>query len=156
MSKDRPQVGKRILNKRASFEYELLERVEAGIALKGSEVKSLRDGAASLAEAFARVKGEIVELIGCQIEPYSHGTSFNHEPKRPRQLLLHRREIKKLAGKVQIRGLTIIPTSIYFNDRGRAKVELAVARGKSHRDKRQDLRAKEDRRDMQKARNKWK
>jgi len=156
MSKSRPHTGKRIVNKRASFEYELLERVEAGISLKGSEVKSLREGTASLAEAYARVQGDIVELIGCQIEPYSHGTSFNHEPKRARQLLLHRREIRKLASKVQIRGLTIIPTSIYFNDKGRAKVELAVARGKSHRDKRQDLRAKEDRRDMRRAHQKWK
>jgi len=145
--------GRRIANKRASFEYELLERVEAGIALKGSEVKSLRAGNASLSDAFARIKDGVVELVGCQIEPYSHGTAFNHEPKRPRQLLLHRREIKRLAAKVQLRGLTVIPISIYFNDSGKAKVELAVARGRSQRDKRQELRAKDDRREIQRARN---
>lgn len=153
MAKTTPSPGgRRIANKRASFEYELLERVEAGIALKGSEVKSLRAGNASLAEAFARFKDGRAELVGCQIEPYSHGTAFNHEPKRARQLLLHRREIKRLAAKVQLRGLTIIPTAIYFNDHGKAKVELAVARGKTHRDKRQDLRAKDDRREIQGAR----
>src|SRR5262249_20252317 len=112
MAKAKPQSGRRIVNKKAGFEYELLERVEAGIALKGSEVKSLRDGNASLSEAFARITNESVELIGCQIEPYSHATTFNHEPKRPRRLLLHRREIRKLASKVQIRGLTLIPTAI--------------------------------------------
>ena len=147
------QGGRRIANKRASFEYELLERVEAGIALKGSEVKSLRSGNASLAEAFARIKDGKVELVGCQIEPYSHGSAFNHEPKRARQLLLHRREIKRLAAKVQLRGLTVIPISIYFNDSGKAKVELAVARGRSQRDKRHELRAKDDRREIQQARN---
>lgn len=145
--------GRRISNKRASFEYELLERVEAGISLKGSEVKSLRAGNASLAEAYARFKDGRVELIGCQIEPYSHGSAFNHEPKRARQLLLHRREIRRLAAKVQLRGLTVIPTAIYFNERGKAKIELALAKGKSHGDKRQDLRAKDDRREMQRARN---
>jgi SsrA-binding protein len=156
VSKTPPQEKRRIVNKRASFEYELLERVEAGIALKGSEVKSLREGNASIAEAYARVGDGVVELIGCQIDPYSHGTTFNHEPKRIRQLLLHRREIRRLASKVQIRGLTLVPTCIYFNEKGLAKVELAVARGKSHRDKRQDLRAREDRRDMQRARQRWK
>src|SRR5262249_46615944 len=156
MSKSPSQPSRRILNKRASFDYELMERVEAGVGLKGSEGKSLGGGNASLAEGDARGGDGIVELIGCQIEPYSHGTIFNHEPKRARQLLLHRREIKRLASKVQLRGLTIVPTCIYFNEKGRAKVELAVARGKSQRDKRQDLRTREDRRDMQRARQKWK
>lgn len=151
MSKSKPNTARRLVNKKASFEYELLERIEAGIALKGSEVKSLREGNASLSEAYARLVADRVELIGCQIEPYRHGSAFNHEPKRPRQLLLHRREIRRLASKVQVRGLTLIPVAIYFNERGIAKVELALARGKAKYDKRQALKARDDSREMQRA-----
>lgn len=152
MAKSSPQQSaKRIVNKKARFEFDLFDRVEAGLALKGSEVKSLRAGMASLTEAYARIVAGRVELMGFQIEPYSHATHFNHEAKRPKQLLLHHREIKKLAAKVAIRGFTIIPLAVYFNDKGRAKVELALAKGKSKSDKRHDLRAKDDRRDMQRA-----
>jgi len=155
MSKSKSTTARRLVNKKASFEYELLERIEAGIALKGSEVKSLREGNASLSEAYARLVGDRVELIGCQIEPYRHGSAFNHEPKRARQLLLHRREIRRLASKVQVRGLTLIPVAIYFNERGIAKVELALARGKAKYDKRQALKARDDKREIQRAKRRW-
>ncbi|MFO0973068.1 MAG: SsrA-binding protein SmpB [Phycisphaerae bacterium] len=151
MSKARGST-QRIVNKRAAFEYHLFDRVEAGIELKGTEVKSLRAGQVSLAEAYARIRDDQAELVGCQIEPYSHATVFNHDPKRARRLLLHRREIHRLYGKVKEQGFTLVPLSIYFNDHGRAKVELALAKGKTHRDKRADLRAKDDRREMDRAR----
>lgn len=137
-------------NKKARFNYEILERIEAGIALKGTEVKSLRAGDASLTEAYARIESHQVTLVNFQIQPYKQGTCFNHDPKRPKQLLLHRREIKKLAAKVQIRGQTLVPLSVYFKA-GRAKVELALAKGKSHRDKRQDQREREDRKEIARA-----
>ena len=153
MSGDRKNIAEnapRLANKKARFNFEILERVEAGIALTGTEVKSLRAGDASIAEAFARIEDGQVALLNFQIQPYKMGTHFNHDPKRPKRLLLHRREIKKLTAKVQIRGQTLVPLSVYFKS-GRAKVELALARGKSHRDKRQDQRAKEDRKDMARA-----
>jgi SsrA-binding protein len=140
----------RLVNKKARFNFEVLERVEAGIALRGTEVKSLREGDASINEAFARIQDGQVTLLNFQIQPYKMGGHFNHDPKRPKQLLLHRREIKKLAAKVQIKGQTLVPLAVYFS-RGRAKVELALARGKTFRDKRQDERAKEDRKDMARA-----
>jgi len=140
----------RLVNKKARFDYEILERVEAGLALKGTEVKSLRAGDASLTEAFARIQNGQATLLNFQIQPYKMGSHFNHDPKRPKQLLLHRREIKKLAAKVQIRGQTLVPLAVYFS-RGRAKVELALARGKSHRDKRHDERERQDRKDMARA-----
>ncbi len=141
----------RITNKKARFNFEILEKVEAGIVLKGTEVKSLRAGDASLAEAYARIDGERATLHNFQIQPYKQGNRFNHDPKRVKDLLLHRREIRKLASKIQIRGQTLVALSVYFNDAGRAKVELALARGKSHRDRRQDVRAREDRREMARA-----
>jgi len=155
MAKDRseksgPQAA-RLLNKKARFNFEILERVEAGIALKGTEVKSLRAGEASISEAFARIDGTRVVLLNFQIQPYKQGSCFNHDPKRPKALLLHRREIKKLAAKVLIKGQTLVPLSVYFNKAGRAKVELALARGKTHRDKRQDERERQDRREMSRA-----
>src|SRR5262245_17564802 len=127
----------RLLNKKARFNFEILERIEAGIALTGTEVKSLRAGDASISEAFARIQDGQVALFNFQIQPYKMSSYFNHDPKRPKQLLLHRREIKKLTSKVQIRGQTLVPLSVYFKA-GKAKVELALARGKSHRDKRHD------------------
>lgn len=140
----------RLVNKKARFNYEVLEKVEAGIALKGTEVKSLRAGDASIAEAFARIQNGQITLINFQIQPYKMGSHFNHDPKRPKQLLLHKREIKKLASKVLVKGQTLVPLAVYFS-RGRAKVELALARGKSHRDKRQDERAREDRKEISRA-----
>ena len=150
MNKPGDQNAHRLLNKKAKFDYEVLERIEAGISLKGTEVKSLRAGDASLAEAFARIHDGQITLMNFQIQPYKMGSHFNHDPKRPKQLLLHKREIKKLVAKVQVKGQTLIPLAVYFKN-GRAKVELGLARGKSHRDKRQDERAKEDRKEIARA-----
>ncbi len=141
----------RISNKKARFNFVILEKVEAGIVLKGTEVKSLRNGDASLSEAYARIDNGQATLHNFQIQPYKQGNRFNHDPKRVKQLLLHRREIRKLVSKVQIRGQTLIPLAVYFNSSGRAKVELALARGKTHGDRRQDARAREDRREITKA-----
>ena len=141
----------RLANKKARYQYEILERVEAGIALKGTEVKSLRLGDASLDEAFARIDNGQITLHNFQIQPYSQGNRFNHDPKRIKPLLLHRREIRKLAARVQIKGQTLVPLCVYFNKRGLAKVELALARGKKLYDKRQDQRKRQDARDMARA-----
>ncbi len=143
--------GPSLVNKKARFSYEILAKVEAGIALKGTEVKSLRAGEASITEAFARIDKGQVRLHNFQIQPYKAGNQFNHDPKRPKQLLLHKREIKKLISGVQIKGQTLVPLSVYFNKDGRVKVELALARGRTHRDKRQEERKKEDRREMTRA-----
>src|SRR3954452_10333401 len=123
-------------NRRARFDYFVEDRYEAGIQLTGTEVKSLRHGEGSIAESYAAVDGEEVWLINSHIPEYSHGNRQNHEPKRPRKLLLKGREISKLHGAVARQGLTLVPLSIYFNSRGRAKVELAIARGKKVHDKR--------------------
>lgn len=138
-------------NKKARFDFEILAKVEAGIALKGTEVKSLRQGGASLTESYARVDRGQVVLLNFQIQPYKEGNRYNHDPKRPKQLLLHKGEIKKLAAAVQIKGQTLIPLSVYFNKEGRAKVELALARGKTHGDKRHDERKKEDSKEIMRA-----
>src|SRR6266702_1424111 len=122
-------------NRRARHDYQLLERVEAGLALTGTEVKSLRDGRATLAQAYADIRDGEAWLQGLEIATYDQGNRANHEPMRARKLLLHRREIDSLYGKVRERGLTLVPTRIYFKD-GRAKVELALARGKERYDKR--------------------
>src|SRR6476660_4119040 len=124
-------------NRRASHEYEILDRLECGLVLTGTEVKSLRDGHASLEESYGRIDGSEVWLIGSDIPEYSMGNRMNHKPKRPRKLLLHRREIDKFAGKASQRGFTLVPLKMYFKE-GRAKVELAVCRGKQLHDKRQD------------------
>lgn len=124
-------------NRRARHEYFLEEFYEAGIALTGTEVKSLRFGEGSIAESYAELKGHEVNLVNANIPEFSHGNRFNHEPKRPRKLLLHEREIEKLKTGVEREGMTLIPLSIYFNGRGRAKVELALAKGKKLHDKRE-------------------
>ncbi len=124
-------------NRRARFDYFIEERLEAGIALTGTEVKSLRVGEGSIAESYAAVEGEEVWLINSSIPEYSHGNRLNHEPRRRRKLLLKKREIAKLNGAVTRQGLTLVPLSMYFNGKGRAKVELAVARGKKVHDKRE-------------------
>ena len=123
-------------NRRARYDYAIDQVYEAGIALTGTEVKSLRFGEGSIAESYAEVSDEQVWLINSNIPEFSHGNRFNHEPKRPRKLLLHEREINKLRNAVQREGMTLIPLSIYFNPRGRAKVELALAKGKKLHDKR--------------------
>ena len=137
-------------NRRAFHEYEVLDRLECGLVLTGTEVKSLRDGHASLEDAYARVEGDEVWLIGSDIPEYAMGNRMNHKPKRPRKLLLHRREIEKFAGKASQRGFTLVPLSLYFKQ-GRAKVELAVARGKQLHDKRQDQKKAEAQREIRRA-----
>jgi len=152
MSKTEPERTKRLLNKKAKLNYHILDRVEAGIVLKGSEVKSLRMGNASLDEAYARLDNEGAVLLNFQISPYSHSSAvLNHNPKRPKRLLLQKREIKKLASKILIRGQTLVPLCVYFNERGLAKVELALAKGKTKADRRQDHKTDDARRDIERA-----
>jgi SsrA-binding protein len=137
-------------NRRARHDYHLLDRVEAGIVLTGTEVKSLRDGRASLQQAYADFRGGEAWLVGAHISVYDQGNIANHDPDRDRKLLLHKKELASLAGKVAQRGLTLVPTKLYFKD-GRAKVELALARGKEQRDKRRDLAKREAERQMERA-----
>jgi SsrA-binding protein len=137
-------------NRAASYRYQLLEKVEAGLVLTGTEVKSLREGKATLRDAYAAVRRGEAWLLNCHIPQYLPGGVFNHTPLRPRKLLLHRREIDRLAGKMQQKGLTVVPLRIYFRD-GRAKCELALARGKAHHDRRQEEREKEARREAREA-----
>jgi len=124
-------------NRRARFNYEIGETFEAGIALTGSEVKSLRAGKATIAESYADARGGEIWLVNANIPEYLQASRFNHEPKRARKLLLHEREIGKLAGAVEREGMTIVPLKLYFNERGRAKVEIALGRGKKLHDKRE-------------------
>jgi len=149
MSSKGPTAPPRILNRRARHDYELLEKLEAGISLTGSEVKSLRAGQASLEEAYAFIKNGDVCLIGANISPYPQAGYAQHAPKRERRLLLHRREIKKLESRVTTKGLTLVPLQLYFNDRGIVKVELALARGKHYADKRSDIKARDERREIE-------
>jgi SsrA-binding protein len=137
-------------NRRARHDYHFLEKVEAGLVLTGTEVKSLRDGRASLQQAYADVRDGEAWLVGAHISVYDQGNIANHDPDRDRKLLLHRREVDSLGAKVRERGLTLVPTRLYFRD-GRAKVELALARGKEQRDKRRDLVKREAQRDMERA-----
>ena len=134
-------------NRRARFDYFIEDKFEAGIALSGTEVKSLRFGEGSIGEAYAEVRDGEAWLVNSNIPEFSHGNRFNHEPKRPRKLLLHTREIEKMIGAVERKGMTLIPLSIYFNSRGRAKVELALARGKQTHDKRQTIKERDWKRD---------
>jgi len=124
-------------NRKARFNYEIGEVVEAGIALTGTEVKSLRQGKATIAESYADAKGGEIWLVNANIPEYLQASRFNHAPKRPRKLLLHRRQIDKLAAAVDREGMTIIPLKMFFNDKGRAKVEIALGRGKKLHDKRE-------------------
>jgi len=135
-------------NRRARFEYYVEDVFEAGIMLTGTEVKSLRFGEGSIAESYAEVKGGEVWLVNSNVPEFSHGNRHNHEPKRPRKLLLHEREIARLTGAVERKGMTLVPLSIYFNGRGRAKVELALARGKNLADKRQTVKDRDWKREQ--------
>ncbi|MGH7227801.1 MAG: SsrA-binding protein SmpB [Nitrospiraceae bacterium] len=138
-------------NRKAFHDYHVEERLEAGIVLKGTEVKSLREGQVNLRDSYASVdRGELV-LHHCHISPYSHGNIMNHDPVRPRKLLLHRKEINKLLGKSQQKGLTLVPLRIYFNPRGLAKVELALAKGKKQYDRREAIKAREVGREVERA-----
>ena len=137
-------------NRRARFEYQILETIEAGLVLRGTEVKSLRAGQVNFKDSYATVRSDEAWLLGCHISPYSHGTDANHDPERDRKLLLHRREIARLTGKVAERGLTLVPLRLYFTG-GRVKVELGLARGKKLHDKRSAIREREVRRVMDQA-----
>ena len=137
-------------NRKARHEYHLLERHEAGLVLTGSEVKSLRQGQANLQRSYADIRDGELWLVGAHIAPYDQAGDRNHDPDRDRKLLLHRREIDSLAGQVREKGLTLVPTKLYFKD-GRVKVELAVARGKERIDKRRDLAERDARRQIERA-----
>ncbi|GJE01734.1 MULTISPECIES: SsrA-binding protein SmpB [Methylobacterium] len=145
----KPEPGRRVVadNRKARFNYEITDTVEAGIALTGTEVKSLRGGKATIGEAYAGPSGDEFFLFNAYIPEYLEANRFNHETKRPRRLLLHRRQINKFLGATQREGYTVIPLKIYFNDRGRAKVELGLGRGKKLHDKRETAKERDWQRD---------
>lgn len=136
------------VNKHVTHDYEILERFEAGLALQGSEVKSIRDGRISLKESYAEVKNGEVFLVKCHVSPYEAANIFNHEPVRDRKLLLHRREIKRLDGKIRERGLTLVPVRVLITDRGKIKLELALVRGKREYEKREAIKKRDTDREM--------
>ncbi len=152
MSRPRPQLfdKKKTVaeNRRARFDYEIDTVYEAGIALTGTEVKSLRFGEGSITESYADVRDGQVFLINSNIPEFSHGNRFNHEPRRPRKLLLHEREINKMHGAVARDGMTLIALSVYFNGKGRAKVELALAKGRKNHDKREHIKERDWKREQ--------
>jgi SsrA-binding protein len=137
-------------NRQAAFRYHLLDRIECGIELQGSEVKSMREGGVQLKDAYAEVRGGEVWLRNMHVAPYKPAARENHDPERPRKLLLHRGEIERLIGKTSERGLTIVPTRVYFSG-SRAKVEIAVARGKDAYDKRRSIKERDQRREIDRA-----
>ncbi len=139
-------------NRKARFHYEVLDRYEAGLVLRGTEVKVLRSGQISLDEAYARVEGAALWLIGANIPEYSHGNQQNHEPKRKRKCLLHRKEIRKLKELTQQQGLTLVPLRVYFGGRGFAKVTIGVCKGRKTHDKREHLKEKDARKEIREAR----
>jgi SsrA-binding protein len=138
-------------NRKAFHDYAIEEKMEAGIVLRGTEVKSLREGKVNLRDSYASVDHEQVILHNCHITPYSHGNIMNHDPLRPRKLLLHRKEISKLLGKTQLKGLTIVPLRIYFSPRGKAKIEIALAKGKKQYDRREATKQREAGREVERA-----
>ncbi len=152
MAKSGQQAGTTLIadNRRARYDYELLERVEAGLALTGTEVKSLRDGRVTLAHAYADIRDGEAWLVGASIDEYAQGSVGGHRPERERKLLLHRREIDALQGKVREKGLTLVPTRMYFSG-GRVKVELALARGRERIDKRRVIAERDAGRQMERA-----
>ena len=142
MAGESPSIKTVVSNRKARFEFEILDRVEAGIVLRGTEVKSVRAGNVSLQESYAEERGGELWLLGCTIQPYEHGNINNHEPTRPRKMLLHRKELDKLVSRVAEKGLTIVPLSIYFKG-SNLKVELGIARGKKLFDKRETTKARD-------------
>jgi SsrA-binding protein len=138
-------------NRRARHEYDVLDTLECGIVLVGSEVKSLRAGRISLEESYGRVRDQELWLLGCDIPEYAYSNRFNHDPRRPRKLLLHRRELKKFANVAKEKGLTLVPLKLYFNEEGRAKVLMGLCRGRKLHDKREILKRADARREMQRA-----
>ena len=135
-------------NKTAYHNYEILENFEAGISLVGSEVKAIREGRISLKESYAEVRDGSIVLVKCHISPYEAANIFNHDPLRVRRLLLHKREIRRLTGKIRERGLTLVPTKVLFNDRGKVKIELGLARGKREYEKRDVLKKRDTDREI--------
>ena len=150
MAKAEP--GERVLatNRKAFFHYEVLERAEAGIALVGTEVKSIREGGLNFSDSYVDFRGGEFLLVGCRIAPYSHGNFLNHPPERDRKLLLHKREIRKLGGRATERGLTIVPLRAYLKN-GRVKIEIGLARGKRSHDKRESIKRKDIERETRQA-----
>jgi len=146
--KDKENRGPVVVNKKAYHDYELIDKFEAGMSLVGTEVKSLRAGQADLHGSYARVEGGQCWLVGASIAPYDKAATANHEPTRKRKLLLHKAEIRKAKSKLEQRGFTLVPLRIYFNNRGLAKVELAVARGKRQYDKRKTISERQHKRDI--------
>lgn len=151
MPDKRPSSSPRIANKKARFNFEILETIEAGIVLTGSEVKSLRDGKCSLDEAYARIERGEAHLLDCNISPYPMAGYAQHKPTRERKLLLHRAQIRKWAAQVVQAGLTIVPLAIFFSERGFVKVDLGLARGKKLHDKRHSMKERDTRREMSRA-----
>lgn len=151
----KPQARIIAKNKKAYFNYDLLEKFEAGISLLGSEVKSIREGRISLKESYAEVKGEEVFLLHCHISPYEAANRFNHDPRRDRKLLLHRREIRRLSGKIKERGLTLVPTKVLINDKGKVKVEIALAKGKRTYQKKEVIKQRDREREMRAELKRW-
>jgi len=139
------ETGNKIVaeNRKARFNYYIEDTIEAGIQLVGTEVKSLRSGKSSIAESYAEVKGGEMFLVNAYIPEYLEANRFNHETKRPRRLLLHKRQINRLMGAIERQGMTVVPLKVYFNERGRAKVEIALAKGKQLHDKRQSEKEKD-------------
>jgi SsrA-binding protein len=148
----KPAPGEKLVasNRRAHHNFDILETHEAGLVLQGTEVKSLRDSRADLKESYARIEGNEAWLLGLHISPYAQGNRANHDPLRPRKLLLHRGEINRLLGKIMEKGLTLVPLRLYFKQ-GRAKVELGLARGRKTLDKRHAIREREERREVARA-----
>jgi SsrA-binding protein len=151
----KPQARIIVKNKKAFFNYELLETFEAGISLLGSEVKSIREGRISLKESYAEVKDGEVFLLHCHISPYEAANRFNHEPLRERKLLLHSREIKRLAGKIKEKGLTLVPTKVLINAKGKVKVEIALAKGKRIYQKKEVIKERDIQREVRAELKKW-
>jgi SsrA-binding protein len=136
------------VNKHVSHDFQILETLEAGLALRGSEVKAVREGRISLKESFAEIKNGEVFLVKCHISPYEAANIFNHDPLRERKMLLHRREIRRLTGKIQERGLTLVPTKVVINDKGRIKLEMALVRGKRAYEKREAIKKRDTDREI--------
>jgi SsrA-binding protein len=136
------------VNKPAFFHYEIIETLEAGIELRGSEVKSIREGRISLKESYAEIKNGEAFLLNCHISPYEPANRFNHDPLRPKRLLLHRQEIKRLTGKIKEKGLTLVPTKVVLNDKGRIKVDVSLAKGKKTYEKKEAIKERDRNREL--------
>lgn len=143
-----------IKNKKAEYQYFLFDKLTAGLVLTGTEIKSIRDGKANLTDAYCMFKGEELYVFNLHISEYTFGTHYNHEPKRERKLLLNRRELKKLLTKIKEKGFTIIPTMLFINEKGIAKLDIALARGKKMFDKRESIKQKDTRREIEREKQK--